>query len=79
MTRENTKTSGWPGRASTAVGREFGLELADFNGDDSHELPAASTLVISRDGAVRFASISGDYRWRVGPEEVLAALKPSAN
>jgi hypothetical protein len=49
-------------RSLKAVGREIGLELADFNGDDSHELPAASTLVISRDGAVRFASISGDYR-----------------
>ena len=40
---------------------------------------ARSTLVISRDGTVQFASISGDYRWRVGPEAVLAVLKPSAN
>jgi peroxiredoxin len=62
---------------STEVGREVGLELADFNGDSSHELPAASTFVISADGTVRFASISGDYRWRVGPEEVLAVLKES--
>jgi peroxiredoxin len=59
---------------STAVSREVGLELADYNGDDSHELPAASTFVILADGTVGFASISGDYRWRVGPEEVLAAL-----
>jgi hypothetical protein len=79
MTAKNTETSGWPGRASTAVGGEIGLELADFNGDDSHELPATSTLVISRAGTVRLGSISGDYRWRVGPEEVLAVLKPSAN
>ena len=64
---------------STEVGREVGLELADYNGDSSHELPAASTFVISADGTVRFSSISGDYRWRVGPEEVLAVLKPSAN
>lgn len=40
---------------------------------------ARSALVISRDGTVRFASISGDYRLRVGPEEVLTVLKPSAN
>lgn len=59
---------------STEVSREVGLELRDFNGDDSHELPAASTFVVSRDGTVLFASISGDYRWRVGPEEVLAVL-----
>jgi hypothetical protein len=79
MTAKNTETSGWPGRASTAVGREIGLELADFNGDDSHELPAASALVISRAGTVRLGPISGDYRWRVGPGEVLAVLKPSAS
>jgi hypothetical protein len=24
---------------------------------------------------IRFASISGDYRWRVGPEEALAVLR----
>jgi len=40
---------------------------------------ARSILVISRAGTVRLGSISGDYRWRVGPEEVLAVLKPSAN
>jgi hypothetical protein len=47
MTAKNTETSGWPGRASTAVGREIGLELADFNGDDSHELPAAERQLIA--------------------------------
>jgi peroxiredoxin len=62
---------------STEVSREVGLELRDFNGDDSHELPAASTFVISRDGTVLFVSLSGDYRWRVGPEEVLAVLAAS--
>jgi len=65
--------------SSTEVGREVGLELSDFNGDSSHELPAASTFVISQDGIVRFASISGDYRWRVGPEEVLAVLTAHSN
>jgi hypothetical protein len=37
--------------------------------------PAASTFVIGGDGVIRFASVSGDYRWRVGPDEVLAALR----
>jgi peroxiredoxin len=60
---------------STEVGREVGLELADYNGDSSQELPVASTFVISADGTVRFVSISADYRWRIGPDEVLAVLK----
>lgn len=63
---------------STAVSREIGLELRDYNGNDSHELPAASTSVISPDGTVQFASVAGDYRWRVGPEEVLAVLTANA-
>jgi peroxiredoxin len=61
--------------AATAASRQLGVELADFNGDDSNTLPAASTFVISEEGVIRFASVSGDYRWRVGPEEVLAALR----
>jgi len=60
---------------STATSRELGIELADFNGDDSNTLPAPSTFVIGADGVVRFAAVSGDYRWRVGPQEVLAALR----
>ena len=61
--------------AATATSRGLGIELADFNGDDSNTLPAASTFVIGEDGVIRFASVSGDYRWRVGPDEVLAALR----
>ena len=61
--------------ASTATSRELGIELADYNGDHSNTLPAASTFVIGDDGVIRFASIAGDYRWRVGPDEVLAVLR----
>ena len=61
--------------AVTSASRQLGIELADFNGDDSNTLPAASTFVIGEDGVIRFASVSGDYRWRVGPEEVLAVLR----
>jgi peroxiredoxin len=61
--------------AATTTMRELGIELASFNGDDTNTLPAASTFVIGPDGRIRFASVSGDYRWRVGPDEVLAALR----
>jgi peroxiredoxin len=55
--------------------RKLGVELSSFNGDDTDMLPAAATFVVGQDGRIRFASVSGDYRWRVGPEEVLAALR----
>jgi peroxiredoxin len=61
--------------AATTTSRGLGIELPAFNGDDSHTLPAASTFVIGTDGVIRFAAVSGDYRWRVGPDEVLAALR----
>ena len=61
-------------QVNTETLRELGVELADFNGDDTNTLPAAATFVIGQDGRIRFASVSGDYRWRVGPEEVLAVL-----
>ena len=61
--------------AVTATSRALGFALADFNGEDSNTLPAAATFVIGGDGVIRLAAVSGDYRWRVGPEEVLAALR----
>jgi peroxiredoxin len=61
--------------AATTTSRGLGIEPADYNGEDSNTLPAASTFVIGRDGVISFAAVSGDYRWRVGPGEVLAALR----
>jgi peroxiredoxin len=60
---------------NTETLRELGVELSTFNGDDTNTLPAAATFVVGNDGRIRFASVSGDYRWRVGPEEVLEALR----
>ena len=54
----------------------IGIDLAASNGDDSWELPAPAVFVVDPDGTIRFASVAGDYRWRVGPDEVLAALRP---
>lgn len=60
--------------ASTAILQELGVDNVAIYGDDSNTLPAATTYVIQPDGTISFAAVSGDFRWRVGPEEVLAAL-----
>ena len=57
-----------------AFQREHGVDVTAFNGDDSQRLPAAATFVIGPERRVQYVAISADYRWRVGPEEVLAAL-----
>jgi peroxiredoxin len=59
---------------SVALFKAGGLDLAAYNGDGGWHLPAAATFVIGRDGRILFESVSTDYRWRVGPEEVLEAL-----
>jgi len=53
----------------------IGIDLAASNGDDSWELPAPAVFVVDADGTIRYASVAGDYRWRVGPDEVLSALR----
>jgi peroxiredoxin len=54
--------------------------LPMFNGDDSWELPVPATYVIGRNGRVVLASVQIDYRQRLAPEEIVAALQniPSA-
>jgi peroxiredoxin len=62
------------GAGDRELHRSVGIDLATFNGDDTWELPAPGVFVVDAAGAIRFASVAGDYRWRVGPDEVLAAL-----
>ncbi|MGD0809053.1 MAG: peroxiredoxin-like family protein [Acidimicrobiales bacterium] len=48
---------------------------ADHNADHSRSLPVPATFVIDRDGTVRYASVSADWRVRAEPTEILAALR----
>ncbi len=49
--------------------------LPGVNGDESWELPVPATYVIGRDRRVALAAIDVDYRNRLEPEAILAALK----
>jgi len=76
--------------AGNAVARQYGLvyavpqallaqyaysfNLADYNGDESHELPLAATYVIAPDGVIRYAFVDPDYEHRAEPAEVLKVL-----
>jgi peroxiredoxin len=44
------------------------------NADGRRSLPVPSTFVIDRDGTVTFAAVNADWRVRVEPTEVIAAL-----
>jgi peroxiredoxin len=57
-----------------AAGEQVGLDLAQFNGDATYRLPAVATFVIDPRGTIRFARVSGDYRWRTDPASLIEAL-----
>jgi len=57
------------------VHERVGVDLAAAGADDSWSLPAASTFLVERDGTVSYASVAGDWRRRVGPAEVLEAIR----
>ena len=57
------------------VMRANGKALSELNGDDSWELPLPATYVIAPDRRVALAAIELDYRERLAPEDVIAALR----
>jgi peroxiredoxin len=56
----------------------FGHALPDKNGDESWVLPMPATYVIDTDGTIALAFVDVDYRNRLEPPEILAALQALA-
>ena len=50
------------------------VDLRDHNADRSWQLPIPGTFVTDRNGVVRPAYVSADYRTRMEPRDILAAL-----
>jgi peroxiredoxin len=51
------------------------LPLPDMNADRSWNLPVPATFVVDRHGVIRARHVDADYRHRMEPEEILAALR----
>jgi len=49
--------------------------LPEINGDGGWDLPVPATFVIDADGRIALAHLDIDYRERLDPEAILAALK----
>lgn len=56
-----------------------GHALPDLNGDDSWVLPIPATYVIDEDGIIVLAFVDVDYRNRLEPAEIIAALHALAD
>ena len=57
-----------------AVTRRWGLVHAGA-GPDGQDLPRPATIVVDRDGIVRWFSISRNYQVRPDPDDVLRAVR----
>jgi peroxiredoxin len=55
--------------------RSNGKALPGVNGDESWELPVPATFVVNTARRVAFVYVEVDYRRRLGPEELIAALR----
>ncbi|HEY5682168.1 MAG TPA: peroxiredoxin-like family protein, partial [Sulfuricaulis sp.] len=55
--------------------RAYGLSLEAFNGPGRRDLPIPGTFVIDRAGVVRAAFANTDWKKRMEPADILAALQ----
>lgn len=60
--------------ALIATYRHLGIDLEESNGDTDWRLPLPARYIIDRTGAVRYARVNADYRFRPDPEETVGAL-----
>jgi peroxiredoxin len=56
----------------------FGHALPERNGDDSWVLPIPATYVIAESGRIALAYVDLDYRNRLDPNEIVAAIRQIA-
>ncbi|MDH5570544.1 MAG: AhpC/TSA family protein [Gammaproteobacteria bacterium] len=54
--------------------KQWGIDLAAANGDDSYQLPVPATFVIKQDGTIHACYVNKDYTRRMEPADILAAL-----
>jgi len=57
---------------------EYGIDLDDASGYNHHLLPVPSVFVIAPDGTIKFQYVNPDYKTRLAPEVLLAALRAEA-
>ena len=58
-----------------AAYRSFGVNLSEYNGDDSWTLPMPAAFILRSDGLIAYRFVDADYTRRMEPEEVVAELR----
>jgi peroxiredoxin len=58
-----------------AIYERLGIDLQEYDGDDSWELPISATYVIDQQGVIRLAFVDADFTHRLEPSTVLETLR----
>ncbi len=53
---------------------DFGIDLPEYNGNNSFELPIPATYVIGTDGIIEHAFVDADYTRRMEPADIITVL-----
>lgn len=53
----------------------FSIDLEGNSGQTHHQLPVPSVFVVGADGVIRFSYVNPDYKTRISPAVLLAAVK----
>ncbi len=54
---------------------KFGIDLEQFNGDDSWTLPMPAGIIIDQESMIRYIETDPDYTIRPDPRDTIEALK----
>jgi peroxiredoxin len=65
----------WVGETVMRMYRDFGIDLARFQGHGGWLLPIPATLVVGQDGRLKASCIDPDFRHRMRMEDILRALR----
>ncbi len=69
----------WCGEELIPLYKELGFDLPSFQGAASWILPIPATYVVAPDGGILSSYVNADFRRRMEPEKILAALQTRSN
>jgi peroxiredoxin len=65
----------WVGAEVQRLYKDVGIDLEKYHGNDSYFLPMAAKFIVGRDGLVKARQVNIEFRERMAPEAVMAALE----
>jgi peroxiredoxin len=69
----------WVGDEIRRLYEDAGVELEEYHGNQNHFLPIAAKFIVGSDGLVKARQVNIEFRERMEPEVIIAALKRLAH